>query len=326
MFPFAFIKATDEPSALIEGGKGGRYIAGGTTLIDLMRETVERPSTVVDITALPYRDIDLNAERLRVGALVTMRDLAAHPEVVAQFPLISQALQLSASAQLRNMASIGGNIMQRPRCLYFRDVTAACNRRRPGSGCGAIGGEHRTHAVFGTSDQCIATHPSDLAVAMVALDAVVALRGVQGDRQVPIGQFFLRPGLSPDREHDLRPGELIVAVEVPTGPHTRRSGYLKVRDRQSYEFALASAAVALDIQGGVIRSARVAAGGVATVPWRLPDVERALVGKRPSAALWTEAAALAVVGATPLAGNAYKVELIKRTVARQLATVAGGIV
>ncbi|MDT7564215.1 MAG: xanthine dehydrogenase YagS FAD-binding subunit [Pseudonocardiales bacterium] len=324
MFPFTFTKAADEHAALADGANGGRYIAGGTTLIDLMRETVERPPTVIDINALPYRDIDLNPQRLRFGALVRMTDLATDPRVRTQFPVISEALELSASAQLRNMATIGGNIMQRPRCLYFRDVTAACNRREPGSGCPAIGGENRTHAVLGTSAECVATHPSDLAVALVALDATVTLRSTRGDRSIPISRFFRQPGQTPDQEHDLRPGELIVAVDVPTGAHTSRSGYLKVRDRQSYEFALSSAAVALDIQAGVIRAARVAVGGVATVPWRLPGVERALVGGTPSGQLWTQAAAYAADGAKALTGNGFKTELVKRTVARQLATVAAG--
>ena len=324
MFPFTYTKAADERAALAAGGRGGRYIAGGTTLVDLMRETVERPGAVVDITALPYRDVTLTPAGLRLGALATMTDVAAHPDVAARFPVIAQALELSASAQLRNMATIGGNIMQRPRCLYFRDVTAACNRRRPGSGCAAIGGYNRAHAVLGTSDDCVATHPSDLAVALVALDATVLLRSTAGDRRVPIEAFFLRPGATPDREHDLRPGELIVAVEVPDAPHAARSGYLKVRDRQSYEFALASAAVGLDLAGGVVRAARVAVGGVATVPWRLPDVERMLVGQPPGPALWTAAAAHAADGARPLTDNAFKIELVRRTVARQLATVAGG--
>ena len=325
MFPFSFTKAIDERAALSAGAAGGRYIAGGTTLVDLMRETVERPASVVDINALPYREIQLGPTGLRVGALVRMTDLAADPEVRGQFPVISQALELSASAQLRNMATIGGNLMQRPRCLYFRDITSGCNRRQPGSGCPAIGGENRGHAVLGTSDQCVATHPSDLSVALVALDAVVLLRSARGDRRVPIGSFFRLPGTTPDQEHDLRPGELIVAIEVPAGAHTSRSGYLKVRDRQSYEFALTSAAVAMDIQGGLIRAARVAVGGVGTVPWRLPEVERTLVGRTASDPVWTDAAARAADGATPLSGNAFKVELVKRTVARQLATVGARV-
>jgi xanthine dehydrogenase YagS FAD-binding subunit len=322
VFPFSFSKAADEKSALAAAGSGARYIAGGTTLVDLMRETVERPEAIVDINALPYRAVDLQPSMLRIGSLVRMSELADHPGVRREFPVIAQALELSASAQLRNMASIGGNIMQRPRCLYFRDVSAACNRRTPGSGCPAIHGVNRTHAILGASDQCVATHPSDLAVALVALDAVVITRDVTGDRQIPIAQFFREPGSTPDREHDLRRGELIVGVDVPTGPAMRRSGYLKVRDRQSYEFALTSAAVAMDIGAGIIRSARVAVGGVATVPWRLPAVERALQGRAPDAALFRSAAAHAADGAQPLSGNGFKVELVKRAVERQLATVA----
>lgn len=323
MFPFAFTKAADERAALDAGRAGARYIAGGTTLVDLMRVTVERPDAVVDINALPYRDVDLDGLALRIGSLVRMADLAADDRVRRQFPAISEALELSASAQLRNMASIGGNLMQRPRCLYFRDVSANCNRRAPGTGCSAVAGLNRNHAILGTSDQCVATHPSDLAVALVALDAVVLLRGVDGDRRVPIGDFFRQPGTTPDREHDLRPGELIVAVEVPTGPATARSGYLKVRDRQSYEFAVTSAAAALDVSGGVVRAARVAVGGVATVPWRLAAVEQALLGRPVSAALWRDAAARAADGARPLSDNGFKIELVKRVVERQLATVAG---
>ncbi|MDT5000661.1 MAG: xanthine dehydrogenase YagS FAD-binding subunit [Mycobacterium sp.] len=323
MYPFSFSKATDERSALAAASSGARYIAGGTTLVDLMRETVERPTAVVDINGLPYRSIDLQASRLRIGSLVRMSALAAHPDVRREFPVIAQALELSASAQLRNMASIGGNLMQRPRCLYFRDVSASCNRRTPGSGCAAVNGLNRGHAILGASEQCVATHPSDLAVALVALDAVVITRDGSGERQIPIGQFFRQPGTTPDREHDLRPGELIVAVDVPTGPEMRRSGYLKVRDRESFEFALTSAAVALHVDAGVIRAARVAVGGVGTVPWRLPAVEQALRGRVPGAGLWSTAAARAADGAKPLQENGFKVELLKRTVERQLRKVAG---
>lgn len=323
MFPFSFSKATDERSAFAAASSGARYIAGGTTLVDLMRETVERPAAVVDINGLPYRSIDLQSSKLRIGSLVRMSDLAANLDVRREFPVIAQALESSASAQLRNMASIGGNLMQRPRCLYFRDVTASCNRRTPGSGCAAANGLNRGHAILGTSEHCVAAHPSDLAVALVALDAVVITRDSRGERQIPIAQFFRLPGSTPDREHDLRPGELIVAVDVPTGPEMRRSGYLKVRDRESFEFALTSAAVALHIDAGVIRTARVAVGGVATVPWRLPAVERALHGQAPNPRLWNAAAALAVDGAKPLSENGFKVELLNRTVERQLATVAG---
>lgn len=324
MFPFVFVKAPTEQAALAAGRDGGRYIAGGTTLVDLMRETVERPGTVVDITALPYRDIELRGGVLRLGALATMADVAASGAVRREFPVLAQALERSASAQLRNMATIGGNLMQRPRCLYFRDVTAACNRRNPGSGCSAIEGHNRTHAVLGTSSACVATHPSDMAVALVALDASVTLRSTQGDRQVPAQKFFLAPGSTPEQEHDLRPGELIVGVEVLRTAVARTSGYLKVRDRQSYEFALASAAIGLEIRAGVIRSARIAVGGVATVPWRLPAVEAALIGRPPRPELFNEAAALAADGARSLSENSFKIALVQRTVARQLAIVAEG--
>lgn len=259
---------------------------------------------------------------IRVGSLVRMSDLAAHPVVRQQAPVIGQALELSASAQLRNMASIGGNLLQRPRCLYFRDVSAACNRRAPGTGCSAIDGRNRTHAILGTSRHCSATHPSDLAVALLALDAVVVSRGAAGQRRFALAELFRQPGDSPHREHNLEPGELIVGIEVPLGPEARRSGYLKVRDRQSYQFALASAAVALDIVAGTIRSARVAVGGVATVPWRLPAVERELQGRPIDAGLFRRAAELSVAGTQPLRENGFKVELLQRTVEKQLATVA----
>jgi xanthine dehydrogenase YagS FAD-binding subunit len=314
MFPFQFDTAPDESAALDAGTDGARYLAGGTTLVDLMRQTVERPERVIDINSLPYHDISLDSTRLRIGALVRMSELAANAAVRQQFPVISQALELSASAQLRNMASIGGNLMQRPRCLYFRDVSAPCNRRTPGAGCAAIDGRNRTHAIFGTSDHCAATHPSDLAVALTALDAMVIVRDRDGEHPIRIGDFFRQPGSTPDQEHNLRPGQLITAIEVPVRPDTRRSGYLKVRDRQSYEFALCSAAVALDLSGGIVRAARVAAGGVGTVPWRLPAVERRLIGRRAGPELWTDAAAVAADGAKPLSENGFKVELLKRTV------------
>ncbi|MBA2946971.1 FAD binding domain-containing protein [Streptomyces himalayensis] len=324
MHPFSFTKAANTREALDAGRHGGRYIAGGTTLVDLMRETVERPETLVDISDLPMRDVKVTERGgLRIGALVTMSEAAAHPKVRSLYPVISQALELSASAQLRNMATIGGNIMQRTRCTYFRDVTADCNKREPGSGCAALEGFNRTHAILGTSDACVATHPSDAAVAFAALEARVHLLGSDGERQVSFADFLLRPGRTPNREQALRRGELITGVEIPALPRPLKSGYLKVRDRQSYEFALTSAAVALHVRGGVIREAKVAAGGVGTVPWKLPAVERHLVGERPSESLWTAAAAKAAEGARPLQHNRFKVELLKRTVERQLRVVGG---
>lgn len=325
MYPFSYTRAATTRQALDAGRDGGRYIAGGTTLVDLMRETVERPRTLVDISALPLREILVTRRGgLRIGALVRMSEAAAHRGVRTLYPVVSQALELSASAQLRNMATIGGNIMQRTRCAYFRDVTAACNKRESGSGCAALHGVNRTHAILGTSDDCVATHPSDVAVAFAALEATVRLLSPAGERTVPFADFLLRPGSTPSREQALRPGELITAVELPALPRPLRSGYLKVRDRQSYEFALTSAAVALHIRGGVIREARVAAGGVGTVPWKLHAVERELIGRRPSDALWTTAAERAADGARPLAHNRFKVELLKRTVERQLRVVGGG--
>ncbi|NUP36585.1 MAG: xanthine dehydrogenase family protein subunit M [Streptomyces sp.] len=324
MHPFSYTRVFDTREALKAGRGGGRYIAGGTTLVDLMRETVERPETLVDITRLPLGEVTVTERGgLRIGALVTMSEAAAHAKVRTLYPVVSEALELSASAQLRNMATIGGNIMQRTRCTYFRDVTADCNKREPGSGCAALHGVNRTHAILGTSDACVATHPSDAAVAFAALEARVHLLGPDGARHVPFADFLLRPGSTPQREQALRRGELITAVEIPALPRPLRSGYLKVRDRQSYEFALTSAAVALHVRGGVIREARVASGGVGTVPWKLPAVEQHLVGERPSGALWSAAAAKAADGARPLQHNRFKVELLKRTVERQLRVVGG---
>ncbi|MFD3499399.1 FAD binding domain-containing protein [Streptomyces sp. NPDC058678] len=324
MHPFSYTRVSDTREALNAGHRGGRYIAGGTTLVDLMRETVERPETLVDITGLPLSEITVTERGgLRIGALVTMSEAAAHAKVRTLYPVISQALELSASAQLRNMATIGGNIMQRTRCTYFRDVTAACNKREPGSGCAALQGFNRSHAILGTSGHCVATHPSDVAVAFAALEAQVRLLGPDGERQVAFADFLLRPGSTPDREQALQRGELITAVEVPALPRPLRSGYLKVRDRQSYEFALTSAAVALHVRGGLIREARVAAGGVGTVPWKLPAVEQHLLGERPSEALWADAAERAADGARPLQHNRFKTELLKRTVERQLRIVGG---
>ncbi|MFH8662371.1 FAD binding domain-containing protein [Streptomyces afghaniensis] len=324
MHPFSFTKAQSTREALNAGRRGGRYIAGGTTLVDLMRETVERPESLVDITDLPLREVTVTERGgLRIGALVSMAETAANRKVRTMYPVVSESLELSASAQLRNMATIGGNIMQRTRCTYFRDVTADCNKRQPGSGCSALRGFNRMHAILGTSDSCVAAHPSDVAVAFAALEATVHLLGPDGERRVPFADFLLEPGSTPNREQALRKGELITAVEIPALPRPLMSGYLKVRDRQSYEFALTSAAVALHVRGGVIREAKVAAGGVGTVPWKLPAVERHLIGERPSDALWKAAAEKAAAGARPLSGNRFKVELLKRTVERQLRIVGG---
>ncbi|MGW4402109.1 FAD binding domain-containing protein [Amycolatopsis nivea] len=317
MRPFELTAPATVEDAL---GSAGTYLAGGTTLVDLMKLDVLTPQQVLDINDLPLRGID-TADGLRFGALERMGEIAAHPGV---YPAISRALLLSASQQLRNMASIGGNLMQRTRCSYFRDVAMPCNRRSPGSGCSAISGVNRMHAIFGTSDSCVATHASDVAVALVALDAEVVLAGAEGTRTVPLAEFYRQPGDTPEIEHDLRPGELITEVRVPRLDWAENSTYVKIRDRQSYEFALCSAAVALDVRDGKIAEARVAAGGVGTVPWRLPAVEEALRGAELTEEAFTAAAAVAVEGAKPLSGNVFKPSLLKRTIVRALLELTEG--
>ncbi|MDG4787520.1 xanthine dehydrogenase family protein subunit M [Micromonospora sp. WMMD1102] len=323
MKPFDYTAAQTVSQALAGGGAGTAYLAGGTTLVDLMKLEVMTPGRVVDINRLPLRGVSADRTGLHLGALERMSDVAAHPLVADGYPVLAQALLRSASPQLRNMASIGGNLLQRVRCGYFRDTSTGCNKRRPGSGCPAVGGENRGHAILGTSDSCVATHPSDLAVALVALDARVRLAGRNGtSREVWLADFYLLPGDTPEREHDLRPGELVTRVTVPALPWAARSAYLKIRDRQSYEFALASAAVALDLRGGVIRDVRLAVGGVGTRPWRLPAVEEALRGRAARPELFESAAALAVEGARPLAHNRFKTTLLRRTVVRALTNLA----
>ncbi|MBW0104990.1 xanthine dehydrogenase family protein subunit M [Pseudonocardia sp. KRD291] len=298
----------------------GAFLAGGTTLVDLMKLDVMTPHRVLDINALPLRGIDTQ-DGLRIGALERMSDVAAHPGI---YPVISRALLQSASQQLRNMASIGGNLLQRTRCSYFRDVAMPCNKREPGSGCSAITGANRMHAVLGTSDACVATHASDLAVALIALDAQVRLVGSDGTRTVALADFYRLPGATPEVENDLRPGELVAEVVVPRLDWAAHSTYVKVRDRQSYEFALCSAAVALDVRDGRVVDARVAVGGVASVPWRLRTVEAALRGSPATQASFEAAAEAAAEGARPLSDNAFKVSLMKRTVVRALLELTEG--
>ncbi len=298
----------------------GTFLAGGTTLVDLMKLDVLTPRQVLDINAVPLRGID-TADGLRIGALERMGDIAGHPGV---YPAISRALLLSASRQIRNMASIGGNLMQRTRCSYFRDVAMPCNRREPGSGCPAIAGANRMHAVLGTSDSCAATHASDVAVALVALDARLRLVSESGTRTVDLESFYRTPGDTPEVENDLRPGELITEVLVPELDWASNSTYVKVRDRQSYEFALCSTAVALHVEDSRVVEARVAAGGVGTVPWRLRAVEEALRGAPATVAAFEDAAALAVEGARPLSENGFKLSLLPRTIVRALLELTEG--
>ena len=315
-------KVANTPRDAVSGGTSA-FIAGGTNLIDLMKLDVMTPAQLIDLGALPFRGVALDASGLHIGALEKMADVAEDPQVVKEYPVISQALLKSASAQIRNMASIGGNLMQRTRCGYFRDTVSPCNKRVPGSGCPALEGENRMHAIFGVSDSCCATHPSDLAVALVALEAVLQLQGPQGKREVKLDDFYLLPGNTPDREHDLHPGEIITEVVVPPKSWASRSGYLKIRDRESYEFALTSAAVVLDLEGSTIRDARIAVGGVGTKPWSLPVVAAALKGKTANRAAFEAAADQATEGARALSQNSFKVPLLKRTIVRALGEVGG---
>jgi xanthine dehydrogenase YagS FAD-binding subunit len=319
MQPFHYVRAETTDQAVTAGQRdAARFVAGGTTLIDLMRLEVMRPTSLVDITGLPLATIDDLGGGLRIGALATNTDVAYHPLVAARFPALAEALLSGASPQLRNMATVGGNLLQRTRCPYFRDGTSPCNKRAPGSGCAAQDGFTRSHAVLGTSARCIATHPSDMCVALVALDAIVHTHGPSGDRAIPIADFHTLPGEHPEIESVLVPGELVTSVELPASPFAARSRYTKVRDRASFSFALASAAVALDLRGGTVRDARIALGGVATKPWRAKDAERALIGKPPSLDSFRRAAAIALEGAAPRDDNAFKVELGRRTLLRAL--------
>lgn len=322
MRPYDFTVARSVREALDRSTAGYAFLAGGTTLVDLMKLEVLTPSHVVDINRLPVNDVRADRSGVHIGALARMSDVATNPLVVSRFPVLAEALLLSASPQIRNMASIGGNLLQRTRCGYFRDTATPCNKREPGSGCPALDGENRTHAVLGTSDSCAATHASDLAVALVALDASVHLAGRSGSREVRLADFYRLPGDTPHVENDLRPGELITGVTVPPLAWARRSTYLKVRDRQSYEFALTSAAVAVDLRGATIHDVRVAVGGVGTRPWRLPTVEGALRNRPLRQDVVESAAVRAVEGARPLAQNRFKLALLQRTIVRALMSLA----
>lgn len=318
MLPFTLEKARSAEEALAGAASGGRFIAGGTTLIDLMREEVERPERLIDINALPMKEVRIDGQDLVIGALATMAEVAAHPEVQRLQPIIAESLIEGASPQLRNMATMGGNLLQRVRCPYFRMLDAACNKRVPGSGCSAIDGLNSGHAIFGASNHCVATHPSDVAVALVALDATMRVRGPQGERRFAVEELFRLPGDTPHLEHTLAPGELIMELRISGGSSQRRGRYLKVRDRASYEYALVSTAAVLTVENGVIREARLAAGGVGTRPWRLRQVEAALVGRPAERQSYAEAASLAVEGAQPLQHNHYKVDLLPRSIVRTL--------
>jgi xanthine dehydrogenase YagS FAD-binding subunit len=320
MIPFTYVKARDTHDALRRvHDHNAVFVAGGTTLIDLMKLQAMTPVSLVDINRLPLGNIEhLPDGSVRVGAMVRNSDLAHDAIVATRFPVLSQALLSGASPQLRNVATTGGNLMQRTRCTYFRDTAYACNKRQPGAGCAAIDGYNRMHAILGGSDHCIATHPSDMAVAMVALDAVVHIRGSDGERAVPAGEFHLLPGQAPHLETVVQPGELITHVTLPNSPFAAHSAYVKLRDRASYEFALASAAAALALDGHRIRAVRVVLGGVATKPWRSPEAERVLLGATADEPTLRAAAEAAMQGARPQRHNAFKIELAKHAIVRAL--------
>jgi xanthine dehydrogenase YagS FAD-binding subunit len=331
MNQFAYTPSKDVAGAISSAAQqSSRYIAGGTTLIDLMKCSVETPTQVIDITALPalnqIEELPAGGKGLRIGALVTNSTLAHDERVQKRFPVLSQAILAGASAQLRNMATTGGNLLQRTRCQYFRDPLqyAECNKRNPGSGCAAMEGYNRSHAVLGTSKACIATNPSDMCVAMVALDAVINIEGADGKRSVPILDFYTLPGDHPEIETVLKPGELITSVDIQDFAAAQNSLYLKVRDRASYEFALASAAVCAEIgSDGTIAQARVGLGGVGTKPWRSAEAEKILQGQKPTPELFKQAAEAALSGAVPQKHNAFKIEMSRRTLVRALTQLAG---
>jgi xanthine dehydrogenase YagS FAD-binding subunit len=304
---------------------GAAYIAGGTNLIDLMKGHAALPTLLVDVNRLPLAAVTSRPEGgIRIGALVRNSDLANHPIVRERYPLLAQALVAGASPQLRNMATVGGNLLQRTRCHYFYDAdVAACNKREPGSGCAALDGRNRIHAILGASDACVATQPSDMCVALAALRADVVVEGVNGERRIAMARFHRLPGDAPERDTELAPGELITAVELPPSPFAARSHYLKIRDRASYAFALVSVAAALDVRDGSVRDAALALGGVAHRPWRVVAAEEALVGRPLDEATIAAASDRLLAGARPLRENAFKVELARRAIARALQTAGG---
>ncbi len=329
MRPFDYVRATDVAGAVAAGGHpGAAFLAGGTTQLDLMKDGVWAPGRLVDITRLPLRGAVIRETAggrvLEVGSLTSMEELAADPVVGEHLPLVREALLAGASTQLRNMATIGGNLLQRTRCRYFRDPdVAACNRRQPDSGCAAVTGVARMHAVLGADERCIAAHPSDLAVALIAVDATVRVEGPAGERRIPLGELHVPAVEDPAREHTLGPGELITAVDVPLLAPGWRSGYLKVRDRASYEFAVVSTAVALRLEDHVIRDVRVAFGGVGTVPWRATAAEDLLRGKEPGDAVFRAAGEATMAGAFTVAGTAFKPGLAVGTLTRHLRVLTG---
>jgi xanthine dehydrogenase YagS FAD-binding subunit len=325
MIAFDYVKARDVSDAVSQIARepNARFIAGGTNLIDLMKENVANPRRLIDITGLELAEIEeTEAGGLRIGALVPNSDLAYHEWIRTRYPLLSSAILAGASAQLRNMASTGGNLLQRTRCLYFYDTTTACNKREPGSGCGALDGFNRMNAILGWSEKCIAVHPSDMCVALAALQAVVHVTGPNGDRAIPFGEFHRLPGEMPEIDTTLAQNEIILAIELPRAGFARNYTYLKIRDRLSYAFALVSVAVGLELEGGGIKEARIALGGVAHRPWRVTSAEEGLKGRAPGRKAFGVAADAILEGATGFAHNGFKIELARRAIVRGLEQAA----
>ena len=326
MINFQYSRAADVDDALRQiASPGTKFIAGGTNLVDLMKMDVERPTKLIDITRLPFDKVEeMPRGGLRIGALVRNSDLAYNAIVERRYPMLSSALLAGASQQLRNMASVGGNLLQRTRCAYFYDIATPCNKRNPGTGCSAIGGVNRMNAILGTSEACIAVHPSDMCVALAALDAKVHVIGPHGEREIPFGDFHRLPGETPQHETDLRAGELVTAVELPAQGFAANYTYLKIRDRLSYAFALVSVAVGLELGGSTIKEARFALGGVAHKPWRRAEAEATLRGKTADEIVFRQAADLAVRDAKGFGHNEFKIDLARRTIIRALLQAARG--
>ena len=327
MIDFQYVRANDVADAVrqVSADPTAKFIAGGTNLIDLMKEDVERPSRLIDISRLPLRGVEEMADGgLRIGALVPNSDLAYHPLIAQRYPMLASAILAGASAQLRNMASTGGNLLQRTRCYYFYDTATPCNKREPGSGCSAIAGLNRMHAILGTSEACIATHPSDMCVALAALDATVHVVGPDGAREIAFAHFHRLPENAPQRDTDLRPNEIVTAIELPARGFATNHTYLKIRDRLSYAFALVSVAAALELERGTIKEARLALGGVAHKPWRDPSAEAVLRGQNADQPTFTKAADVLLHDAKGFQHNAFKIDLARRTIVRALTQAAAG--
>ncbi len=326
MMNFDYVKPSTQKAAIDAMNKDAtsQFIAGGTNLVDLMKRGVTAPEKLIDITGVPLKYIEQGNGFIGIGALALNSDVAEHELVNKKIPLLAQALKAGASPQLRNMATVGGNMMQRTRCSYFYDLTMPCNKRQPGSGCGALQGYNRMHAIFGASDKCIAVHPSDMCIALVALDAFVLIAGPKGQRRIPFADFHRLPGATPEKDNNLQRGEMIIAIQIPDNDaFVKNSLYVKIRDRTSYAFALVSVAAALDMKGNIIANARLAMGGVAHKPWRLTAVENFLKGKTASVENFKQAAAIAMKDAKGYGYNNFKLKLSPNTIVQTLKTVSG---